>query len=79
MCFLVGVMKFLAVLLYTITLPLAFAHPLQSNDHLPTGLQKHAALNGTDLEHDVHLMLKRGINPTCVSYTPRFTNKPLFI
>lgn len=71
-------MKLLTTLLYTVTLPLALAHPFQ-DDHLPTKLQERVVHNGTDFEHDVELMLKRGVNAACVYYIPALTNEALFL
>jgi hypothetical protein len=71
-------MKLFTTLLYAVTLPLAFAHPFQ-DDHLPTELQERAVHNGTDLEHDVELMLRRGVNAACVCYIPALTDEALFL
>ncbi|KAF2176503.1 hypothetical protein K469DRAFT_698410 [Zopfia rhizophila CBS 207.26] len=59
-------MKFFVTLLCALALPQAFAYP--SQNHVDKGeIGELATRDVHALEHDTHLMMKRGVHPACVS------------
>lgn len=59
-------MKFFATLLCALALPQVFAHP--SKNHVDKGEIGELATGDVHaLEHDIDLMMKRGVHPACVS------------